>query len=53
MPKAKKKTTTKNAVAKTKKHPLLREVPALNSLVIVFWILIAILFVAIYITRFA
>ena len=52
MPKAKKKTT-KKAVAHTKRHPLLREIPALHSLVIVFWILIAILFVAIYITRFA
>jgi hypothetical protein len=50
MPKAKKKTT-KKAVAH-KRHPLLREVPTLHSLVIVLYILLAILFIAIYLTRF-
>ncbi len=51
MAKAKKKSTVKKTIAK--KHPLLREIPTLNSMVIVFWILIGILFVAIYFTRFA
>ncbi len=48
--KAKKKTVKKAA---SKKHPLLREIPTLNSMVVIFWILIGILFVAIYFTRFA
>jgi hypothetical protein len=37
----------------SKKHPLLKEVPTLHSMVIVLYILLGILFLAIYITRFA
>ena len=53
MPKAKKKVAVKTKKVTSKKHPLLREVPNLHSMVIIFWILIGILFVAIYFTRFA
>lgn len=44
------KKTAKKAVAK--KHPLLREIPVLHSMVTVLYILLAILFIAIYLTRF-
>lgn len=47
---AKKKSVKKVA---TKKHVLLTEVKTLHSLVIVLYILLAILFIAIYLTRFA
>lgn len=48
MAKAKKKSTTSS-----KKHPLLKEVPTLHSMVVILYILLGILFLAIYITRFA
>ncbi len=50
--KAAPKKTTKKTVAK-KKHILLREIPTLHSLVTILYILLGILFIAIYITRFA
>lgn len=43
------KKTTKKA---TKKHPLMREIPVLHSLVTILYILLAICFIAIYLTRF-
>ena len=47
-----KKKSTKKVVAK-KKSGLMREIPVLHSLVVVLYILLGILFLAIYITRFA
>ncbi|MDO8269403.1 MAG: hypothetical protein Q7T54_01895 [Candidatus Levybacteria bacterium] len=52
MPKKAAHKTTKKSTAK-KKHVLLREIPTLHSLVTVLYILLGILFIAIYITRFA
>lgn len=49
--KAAPKKTTKSA--SKKKHVLFREVPTLHSLVTILYILLAILFIAIYVTRFA
>ena len=46
MAKAKKKTSKKGS-------GLMREIPVLHSLVTVLYILLGILFIAIYITRFA
>ena len=51
MPKKAARKTTKKSPAK--KHILFREIPVLHSLVTVLYILLAILFIAIYITRFA
>ena len=53
MAKAKKKSVAKATKAVSKKNPLFREIKTLHSLVIVLYILLAILFIAIYITRFA
>ena len=50
MAKAMKKSVKK---AVSKKHPLLREIPILHSLTIVLYGLLIILFIAIYLTRFA
>jgi len=47
----KKKTVSK--VSKKKGSGLRREIPVLHSLVTVLYVLLAILFIAIYITRFA
>lgn len=48
---AKKKVAKKTSVKK--KSGLFREIPVLHSLVVVLYILLGILFLAIYITRFA
>jgi hypothetical protein len=47
-----KKKVAKKTQAK-KKSGLMREIPVLHSLVVVLYILLGILFLAIYITRFA
>ena len=49
--KAAKKTTKK--VSAKRRTGLMREIPVLHSLVTVLYILLGILFLAIYITRFA
>lgn len=48
---AKKKVAKKTSAKK--KTGLMREIPVLHSLVVVLYILLGILFLAIYITRFA
>lgn len=47
------KKTTKKTVTKKKKTGLMREIPVLHSLVTILYILLAIVFIAIYLTRFA
>lgn len=55
MKKSARKASTKRASAKKaatpKKHPLHKEVPTLNAFVIIFYILIAILFIGLYFTK--
>jgi len=57
MPKKKaSKKPARRSVARTssrKTHPLFMEIPQLNALVIVLYILLGILFLAIYLTRWA
>lgn len=52
MPKKAAHKTSKKSSPK-KKHVLMREIPTLHSMVVVLYILLGILFLAIYITRFA